>query len=300
MMRKIGLFAAALVLSVATQAGAQLYTQDFETNPGYTASEDHAVGAAGSLRPYHAFGEWGGTAGIDITQIGGALQIGSNTSGGSPRNRGFTVTIDTSTWVAGIHTVQFDVLNYVGVATNGTAGMAVHEGSALTNSYAQWDVGGNNANDNWPRNQGTAPSTLIGDTGSRGTGITSNGTYSIDVDLAAAGVAGDYMTLAFAQIRSTSTELAPTFDIDNVWVGVGTGGGGGPETDPVITAFSVSGSDVTLTWTADNKGTYSIQRKTSLQSPSWTDVLTGLPAGGGTTNVTASGASEEFYQIYGE
>ncbi|VGO18381.1 beta strand repeat-containing protein [Pontiella sulfatireligans] len=218
MMRKIKLFTAALVLSVAAQAGAQLYTQDFETNPGYTPSNDHAVGAAGSTAAYHAFGEWGGTADIGITQTNGALQISSNTSGSSARNRGFTVTIDTSTWVAGIHTVSFDVTNFVD--GTGTAGMAVHEGSGLDTLYAQWDVGGNSAGDSWPREQGTAPSAVIGDTGSRGTGITANGTYSFDVALTEAGVAGDYMTLAFAQIRTLGTELAPTFDIDNVLVDV--------------------------------------------------------------------------------
>ena len=113
--------------------------------------------------------------------------------------------------------------------------------------------------------------------------------------MTAEGQPGEYLMLAWTQQMLDS---APTFDVDNVWVGVGDAPSG--ITEPVITAFSVSGSDVTLTWTADNKGTYSIQRKTNLQSVIWTDVLTGLPAGGGTTNVPAGGTSEEFYQIYGE
>jgi len=210
-----------LVLLVATQVGAQLYTQDFETNPGYTASDDHAVGAFGSTATYHAFGEWGGTADIGITQTGGALQIGSNTSGGSARNRGFTVTIDTSAAVPGVFVVSFDVSNFV--AGTGSAGMAVHEGSGLDTLYALWDVGGNSSGDVWPRNLGTAPSAVIGDTGSLGTGITGNGTVSINVALTEAGVAGDYITLAFAQIRSTATAVAPTFDIDNVQVEASSG-----------------------------------------------------------------------------
>ncbi|VGO18370.1 Ig-like domain-containing protein [Pontiella sulfatireligans] len=212
---------ATVSIGVLAQPEGTLYEEDFNLNPGYTASEDHAVGAAGSVAPYHVFGEWGGAATFPVTQAGGVLSIGSDTGGSSARNRGITVTIDTSAAVAGTYTVSFDVSNWV--AGTGSAGMAVHEGSGLDTLYALWDVGANSAADAWPRNLGTAPSTVIGDTGSRGTGITANGTYSFNVELTEAGVAGDYMTLAFAQIRTLGTALAPTFDIDNVRVAESSG-----------------------------------------------------------------------------
>ena len=74
----------------------------------------------------------------------------------------------------------------------------------------------------------------------------------------------------------------------------------GPTAQPVITGISVSGSDVTLSWTDEGVGTYTIQRKTGLTAGSWTDVQGGLPAGTGSTTVTTTGASQEFYQIKGE
>lgn len=77
-------------------------------------------------------------------------------------------------------------------------------------------------------------------------------------------------------------------------------GGGGPGYAPYITSIEVSGSDVNLSWTADSVGSYSILRKTALTDGSWGVVVSNLPPGNLTTNVTASGANEEFYSIKGE
>lgn len=74
----------------------------------------------------------------------------------------------------------------------------------------------------------------------------------------------------------------------------------GPQDPPVITGLSVSGTDVSLSWTDDGKGTYTIMRKTDLTAATWDNVVSNLPAGLGTTNVTASAANQEFYQIKGE
>lgn len=74
----------------------------------------------------------------------------------------------------------------------------------------------------------------------------------------------------------------------------------GPTVDPVFTSIVVNGSDVTLSWTDEGVGTYSIQHKTNLTDVTWSNVMTNLPAGLGSTNVTASGADQEFYQIIGE
>lgn len=73
-----------------------------------------------------------------------------------------------------------------------------------------------------------------------------------------------------------------------------------PTVSPVITSITADGTDVTLSWTDEGLGTYTIQRTFNLLVPAWNDVLSGLPAGLGTTNVTASGAAQEFYQLIGE
>lgn len=73
-----------------------------------------------------------------------------------------------------------------------------------------------------------------------------------------------------------------------------------PTVDPVITNIDVAGSIVTLSWTAEDVGSYSIQRKLNLPSGSWSTVVSNLPFGNLTTNVTASGANAEFYQVIGE
>jgi hypothetical protein len=203
-------------MALAVQVNAALYTEDFELNPGYTAvaGDDLAIGAAGSALPYVTFDEWAGNSTIPVTQTNGALQVGSDTSGGSARTRCLEVFIDTSAAVADTYTVSFDILNWVD--GTGSVGMSVFEGSGLDTGYIQVDNGGNSAAGTWPRLSGTASSAVIGDTGSLWTGITGNGTYSFDVVLTEAGVAGNYMMLGWTQVRSTATELAPTFDIDNV------------------------------------------------------------------------------------
>lgn len=69
---------------------------------------------------------------------------------------------------------------------------------------------------------------------------------------------------------------------------------------PYITSISVNGADVVLSWTAQDAGAYSILRKTSLGALNWSTVVSNLPSGDLTTNVTASGADQEFYMIKGE
>jgi hypothetical protein len=74
-------------------------------------------------------------------------------------------------------------------------------------------------------NTSTAPAfNQIGNTwgdGTQGTGISGNGTVSFEITLTEEGQPGDYLALAWVQVRSTASALAPTFDIDNVWVGAG-------------------------------------------------------------------------------
>ena len=74
----------------------------------------------------------------------------------------------------------------------------------------------------------------------------------------------------------------------------------GPTESPVITSIAVSGSDVTISWTDEGVGTYTIQRKTDLTATTWADVVGGLSAGAGSTTVTNSGSDQEFYQVIGE
>jgi hypothetical protein len=143
-----------------------------------------------------------------------------------------------------------------------------------------------------------------------GTGATTNLVLTPEIDTAAAyesfvdgtgGAPGNYVVF---------TNLAPSA-AGQIDIKADSNDGGfsalqvvahstGPGYPPFITSITVSGSNVSLSWTADHVGVYSIQRKTSLADTSWVDVLTGLPAGNQATNVTATGSVAEFYRIEGE
>jgi hypothetical protein len=67
-----------------------------------------------------------------------------------------------------------------------------------------------------------------------------------------------------------------------------------------VTAVSVSGSEVSLSWNATSGRTYYVQRTTSLADPDWQPVSGPLPASGSTMNwsgPTAPGFSGAFYRV---
>jgi hypothetical protein len=204
--------------------GAALYEEDFSVDPGYVSANLSAIGAVGSTYTYFTFGQYNGTPDIGVTTDTGVLHLDSNTSGGSARSRGLSVFIDTSAAPAGTYTVSFDVSNWV--AGTGSAGFSVCEGSGLNTSYMELDNADNNDAGSTPNFRGPAASTLLGTTGAGGTGILGNGTYSFDVELIEAGQAGDYLALAWTQVRSTSDAVAPKFDVDNVVVDMAGGNQG--------------------------------------------------------------------------
>ena len=111
--------------------------------------------------------------------------------------------------------------------------------------------------------------------------------------------------VVFSGLSGESQVLTAQFHYNDEWGGIAgiqvvSTGTSGPTEEPVITAISVSGTDVTISWTDEGVGTYSIERKTDLSGSEWTTVASGMPAGTGSTNVTASGETQEFYQITGE
>lgn len=66
---------------------------------------------------------------------------------------------------------------------------------------------------------------------------------------------------------------------------------------PVIQSIGVAGSTFTLSWTAGDKGVYSIWRKTDLTFGNWSMVATNLLSRNQTTLVTARGTHQEFFQV---
>jgi len=198
------------------------YEEDFSVDPGYVGNGTTSIGAdTNGAGTTFTFGQYNGSGEIGETTDTGVLHIDSNTSGSSARSRGLSVFIDTSAVLAGTYTVSFDVSNWVD--GTGSAGFKVFEGSGLDTGYLDIDNGDNNTAGAAPKRVKTSTATWIalGDTGAGGTGISSNGTVSFDVELTEAGQAGDYLALAWTQVRTLGTALAPTFDVDNVWVGVG-------------------------------------------------------------------------------
>ncbi len=78
---------------------------------------------------------------------------------------------------------------------------------------------------------------------------------------------------------------------------------GGPAFAPTINSISIAGGSVTINWNSDVIGTYRIERKTSLTSPTWNPVAgaTGLSGGAGNnTSFSVSGDPAEFFRVYGE
>lgn len=74
-----------------------------------------------------------------------------------------------------------------------------------------------------------------------------------------------------------------------------------PTEAPVIQEFSVDGSTITLSWTTQNLGLYSLQSRGALSDyVEWVTVLSNLPSGNLTTNVPTSDADQEFYRIISE
>jgi hypothetical protein len=197
-----------------------LYYENFSTDPGYINGGLTSIGAdTNGAGPYFTFGEYNGSGDIGETTTTGVLHIDSNTDGNSARSRGLSVFIDTSAAIEGTYTVSFDVSNWVD--GTGTAGVKVFEGNGLDIGYIDLDNGDNAGNGNVPRytaGTNTTWNSLLSGT----VGITGDGTVRFEVTLTEAGQPGDYLALAWVQVRSTSTNLAPTLDIDNVWVGVGT------------------------------------------------------------------------------
>ncbi len=74
-----------------------------------------------------------------------------------------------------------------------------------------------------------------------------------------------------------------------------------PTEAPVITAFSVDGTTVTLSWTTEELGLYSLQSKAGLNDfIEWVTIYSNLPSGSLTTNAAVSGDDQEFFRIISE
>ncbi|VGO18369.1 hypothetical protein SCARR_00421 [Pontiella sulfatireligans] len=268
---------------VYAQPAGTLYEEDFSVDPGYVGNNATAIGAVGSANAYFTFGDYNGTPEIGVTTGTGVLHFDSNTTGSSARSRGLSVFIDTSAATAGIYTVLFEVSNWV--AGTGTAGFKVHEGSGLNAGYIELDNADNNDAGSTPNFGGTAASTLLGSTwgaGAKGTGISSNGTVSFDVELTEAGESGDWMALAWVQVRSTDTAMAPKFDVDNVWVGQGA---------PPMDGSSYSAWSVSYNLTGDDA------LESSDVEPDGLDNLAEYALGGNPTNADADAVAPVAYVV---
>jgi hypothetical protein len=261
-----------------------LYYEDFSTDPGYTNDNTTSIGSnTNGAGTYFTFGEYNGSHEIGVTTDTGVLHIDSNTTGGGGRTRGLSVFIDTSAASPGNYTVSFNVTNWL--AGFGTVGFKVHEGSGLHSEYIQLDNGDGNDGGNSPGFGGTANSTLLESTwgtGTKGTGISTNGLVSLEVTLTKAGQAGNYLALAWTQVRSGGDDLAPKFDVDNVFVGKGT-----PAPPIEGTLYSAWALSYNLTGDDALEG--------SDVEPDGLDNLMEYALGGNPTNDDAAAVSPETY-----
>ena len=219
----IGMVASSVVVFCGISVNAALpYNEDFTTATYVDLDQSGAIGGdTNSALVYFDFDQYAGAQSAGFHISNGVFHVTSLLGGSSARTRAFAVFIDTSGAVAGNYSVSFDVSNW-GAGT-GSEGFKVFEGAGLNTDYLDVDFRINN-------DSGASPSKIAGTAsawtdlantwggGPTGSGITGNGKVTLDFTLTQAGSAGDYLGLGWAQVRSTSTALAPTMDFDNVAV----------------------------------------------------------------------------------
>ena len=89
-------------------------------------------------------------------------------------------------------------------------------------------------------------------------------------------------------------------EIDQVYLGV-TSKPADPVTDLVITGPVSGGTQVILTWTGEDGGSYAVQTNSNLIVADWQDLQTGISGTGGTLTVTNTvGPEQTFYRVITE
>lgn len=89
---------------------------------------------------------------------------------------------------------------------------------------------------------------------------------------------------------------ATTNGLNQLWVKTI---GGVPTVVPNITSYSISGSDLTLSWDSEPGFNYNVLSRSDLIFGNWVTNVAAVPSAGTTTttNLTASGGPAEFYEI---
>ncbi|MDF7799276.1 hypothetical protein P4C99_07355 [Pontiellaceae bacterium B1224] len=232
---------------------------------GLNAGGDGTINVSGGstllTRTGFELGATGNNALLSVQGSGNTIGIGSQGSvDGFWYHRGGTLQmlVDTN----GLSTILVD--DY---GDDGTGGDAYfYAGAELDVDFTGWDGG----NGTWDVMQW------------EGTLVESNLAFAAEVDT-------NIWSFAFVDTGFT------TNGVDTLRVYAS---GFGPEVQPHITEFSVSGSTVNLSWDSELGIHYNILSKSDLVNAGWSTNTAAIPGAGSTTSTNLTGPGEvEFYQI---
>ncbi len=212
-----------------------LFSENFDTNPGYISADGPnannissiSFGAAGSKAPLILPGQFGGTGQyLSNTRIHGTLADGHLTLGSDQvihdksRNRSTVTFIDTSTAQVGQYRAEFDVAEFSSPGKNTALYFHLYEGGSTENGYINLRL----------THQAPSPQispSLPGITTGKGATIgrilidqpiSKNGKFSLNFGISEAGKPGDFLALVWTQLKRGSSAPMPSMTIDNIKV----------------------------------------------------------------------------------
>jgi beta-glucanase (GH16 family) len=224
--------------STAPQRTNTLYAEDFSTDPGYVGAigpdnnniSSVSFGKAGpsdpNVKPIPNIkpGQYAGTS----QYLAGTVIVGSTKDGkfaiGSDkpvydksRSRSYMTFIDTSLAVVGQYNISFDVSDFQSADENTSLYLHLFEGTDTDKGHLVFQV---THQDMLPKLTPTLP-------GIQGRGakiarllvdneIKGNGRFSLNFGLSEAGRAGDFLALAWSQVKGKGGAVMPSVTIDNV------------------------------------------------------------------------------------
>jgi hypothetical protein len=277
-------------------SNAALYTQGFGTDPGlaegaggytsaaYLSAVSHAdVDPSVATTTYAPTGTYFKVGQGNVKTDGGLLDL-LGSSAGAGRTVVGGVTIDTSGWAAGSHTISFRVDSFTNpnLVDGDYASFSLYEGSGVSGGAANYAVTYVNRNFDSALEFAVAGAAVAPTQIGASTGITNNGLYSIDFNLAEAGVAGDYIILSWlttSSVNETFSTAYPGFTVDDIVIDVA----GSAEF-----TFKLTPSD-SLTLSAD----YPMTVATNHVVVDFVESATGVEI----TAITVSGVSNEFSSL---
>ncbi len=222
--------------SDATPQGEVLYQEDFETAPVYViakgpndnniSSISFGAGSAATDVPSVKFGQFGGTGQyLSDTKTKGSITGGKFAIGShipvmdKSRNRSYVTFVDTSSAKIGQYNISFDVSDFRSEGSNTGLYLHIYEGAKADKGYLDFQV----------THQAMLPQLAPSAPTMKGHGgmidgvlldneITADGRFSLNFGISEAGKPGNFIALAWSQVKREGVARMPSMTIDNLQV----------------------------------------------------------------------------------